>query len=212
MAEVYVGEGQVLDQAARRKNWRARDEFGRLWESTLDIIAQGTCAPIAPKGWTDRLGTPQKYLLKALAKDPDTDQLGIRIKPALEAWASDLEQAHQEYDQRLYNDAMTLFGSEGPKAYEDRSPALINFTGSAPQAVEPVLAAIAGDLWTLGLSDEDTNDIQRFFPKKETAREKFLRSLKDRDELDKRLDLEESVDPQALGGKKEKVRKAKTAA
>ena len=205
-------EAKVLSQSERRRAWRAKDEYGRIWESTIDIISQGTCAPINPKGWNDPLGTPQKYLVKALTNDPDTGQLGIRIIPALEQWAADLERAHEEYQQRLYNDALTLFGEGGPKAYEDRIPALINYTGVAPQALEPVLAALAGDQWALGLSEKDPNNIQRFFPKKETAREKFLRELKNRDELDERLDIEEAADPEATGGKREKVRKTKTAA
>lgn len=202
-----TGVTEVLDQAKRRRNWKARDEFGRLWESTLDFISQGTCAPINPKGWNDPLGTPQKYLIKALSKDPDTDQLGIRIIPALEQWSRDLEKAHEEYEQRLYNDALMLFGTEGPKAYEDRAPALLNYTGPAPQPFEPVLAALAGDQWALGLSPDDPNNIQRFFPKKETKAQAFLRSLKQKDELDERMDLEEQHDPKATGGKKEPVRR-----
>lgn len=198
-------ETEVLSQTKRRRPWRAKDEYGRVWESTIDIISQGTCAPINPKGWNDPLGTPQKYLVKAIAQDPDTAQLGIRLIPALEQWASDLEVAHKEYEQRLYNDALTLFGTEGPRAYEERAPALINYTGPGPQAVEPVLAALAGDQWALGISEKDINNIARFFPKQESKRDAFLRSLKQRDELDDRLDLEEAVDPKATGGKREKV-------
>lgn len=207
-----MSEAKVLSQSERRRAWRARDEFGRLWESTIDIISQGTCAPINPKGWNDPLNTPQKYLVKALTVDPDTGQLGIRIIPALELWASDLEQSHKEYDQRLYNDALTLFGEGGPKAYEDRIPALTNYTGLAPQAMEPVLAALAGYEWALGLSDKDPKNIGRFFPKKETARERFERELRERDETDELLDIEEAADPEATGGKRERVRKARTAA
>lgn len=198
-----------MDQAKRRRNWRARDEFGRLWESSVDIISQGTCAPINPKGWNDPLGTPQKYLVKALVTDPDTGQLGIRIIPALEMWAAELEKAHAEYDQRLYNDAVMLFGEAGPAAYEKRTPALLNYTGPGPQAFEPVLAALTGDEWALGLSEEDPHNLRRFFPKKETAREKFLRTLQERDELDERLDLEEDADPAAVGGKKLPVGKGR---
>lgn len=205
---------KVKDQFERRRNWRARDEFGRLFESTVDTESGGTCAPINPRGWHDRLGMPQKYLVKALTPDPETGNLGIRIRPALEMWAADLEQAHREYDQRLYNDALTLFGEGGPKAYEDKIPALLNYTGTPPQPLEPVLAAIEGDQWALGLSDKDVNNLQRFYPKQETAREKFLKTLKTEadEELEERLDIEEEHDPKATGGKKEKVRKTKTAA
>ena len=202
---------RVKDQFERRRNWRARDEYGRLWESTVDTESGGTCAPINPRGWVDRLGMPQKYLTKALVTDPETGNLGIRLAPALEMWASDLEQAHKEYEQRLYNDALMLFGEAGPKNYEDRIPALLNYTGPAPQPLEPVLAALAGDQWALGLSDKDPNHIKRFYPKQETAREKFLKTLQpDADE--ELLDIEEQHDPQATGGKKEKVRKAKAVA
>lgn len=204
---------KVKDQFERRRNWRSRDEFGRLWESTVDVESGGPCAPINPRGWHDRLGMPQKYLVKSLTTDPETGNLGIRVMTGLELWASDLEQAHKEYDQRLYNDALTLFGEGGPKAYEDKIPALLNYTGSAPQPLEPVLAAIEGDQWALGLSDKDVNNLQRFYPKQETVREKFLRSLRERDEVDRAVEMDEAHDPDATGGKREKVRRSsKTAA
>lgn len=197
---------QELDQAARRRPWKGRDEFGRLWESTVDIISQGTCAPINPYRWSDPLDTPQKYLQKAIVQDPDTGQLTIRIIPALEAWARDLEAAHKRYDEDLYRDAMQLFGEQGPDAYEQRKPALIAHTGQPPQALEPLWAALDGDEWALGLSDKDVNNIRRFFPRQESARERFLRERRERDELDARLDLEEAHDPEATGGKREPVR------
>ena len=206
-------EAKVLSQSERRRPWRARDEFGRVWESTIDIISQGTCAPINPRGWNDPLAMPQKYLLKALTQDPETGQLGIRIIPALEQWSNDLEQDHKRYDEKLYNDALTLFGEAGVKAYEDRTPALINYTGVGPQAIEPVLAALSGYEWALGLSEKDPKNIRRFFPKQETAREKFLRELNAPDaELDPYGEIEEAADPQATGGKKQKVGKKEKAA
>lgn len=188
---------QELDQAQRRKHITLRDQFGRKWESTIDTISQGTCAPINPRGWNDPLNTPSKYVV--LTKDEDGN---LALEVQLDQWASQLEQDHKEYDQRLYNDAMMLFGAAGPQEYKLRSPALLNYTGEPPQPLEPVLAASVGDQWALGQSKDDKNNIQRFFPKQETAREKFLRSLQD---------IEEQEDPDATGGKREPIRRAKKA-
>jgi hypothetical protein len=179
-----------LDQAQRRKPIVLKDQFGRKWDSTLDTISNGTCAPINPKGWVDPLNTPSKYV--RLAKDEDGN---LSLDVQLEQWAAQLEQDHKEYDQRLYNDAMMLFGAEGPKAYEDRSPALMNYTGGPPQAIEPVWAAIDRNSYALGLTTVVDERVAKYFPKKERVRPSFR-------DLDPALDVEEQHDPEALGGKR----------
>ncbi len=53
---------QELDQAQRRKPVILKDQWGRRWGSTIDIISQGTCAPINPQGWVDRLNRHHSQL------------------------------------------------------------------------------------------------------------------------------------------------------
>ena len=192
---------QELDQFQRRRGIVAHDQFGRLWQAILDIISNGTCSPVAPKGWTDRLETPQKYI--ALVNDGSGTQ---RFEVKLGEWAADLEEAHEAYDKKLYGDAMMLFGAEGPKAYEDRTPALLNYTGPGPQALEPIWAALDGNAWVLGKTDVPDPRLTRFFITQKKTRPSF-RDVPDDATADQLQTLEDDVDPDALGGKKIAVKK-----
>lgn len=186
---------EELDQAQRRRPIVVKDQYGRKWESTIDTISQGTCAPINPKGWVDVLNTPVKF--KRLAKDED-GMLSIEIM--VDDWLTELEQKHREYDQKLYGDAMMLFGAEGPSAYEERKPALVNYTGEPPQAVEPILALKDENSWILGKTTTPDPRLTKYFIKKTRERPSFR---------DEDLDLEEEHDPQATGGKTVPVGKKK---
>lgn len=178
-----------------------RDNWGRKWESTLNTRAKSTCAPINPRGWNDPLNTPQAILVKALHTDED-GRLALDLKSAYADWRDSLKQKAIEYDQRLYNDAIMLFGEAGPKQYEMRAPALVNFTGVGPQAWEPVEAAIQGNSVALGKRPLEADPrIAKFFAKKEAPKLSFA---------DEDLqDLEEEYDPNATGGKKVAVGKKK---
>jgi hypothetical protein len=145
-----------LSQTDRRKPRKLKDVYGRTWETTFDVVADDACAPINPHGWSSPLVVPQKYL----RVQPDDRSM---LKEMYGPWLQDLEAAHKEYEQRLFDDAMTIFGNEGPKAYEDRSPALLRYTGAAPQPIEPVLAALQGNKWMLGLTDKPDPRLTKFF-------------------------------------------------
>jgi hypothetical protein len=190
---------EELDQAQRRRPVVLKDQWGRKWESTIDTISGGTCAPINPKGWVDVLNTPVKF--KRLAKDED-GMLSLNI--LVDEWIAYLERKHEEYDQKLYGDAMMLFGAEGPAAYEERKPALVNYTGDPPQAIEPILALQDENSWILGRTTTPDPRLTKYFVKKTRARPSF----KDED-LE---DLEHQYDPNAVGGKKVPVGKRKRVA
>ena len=183
-----------MSQTDRREYAVFPDDFGRLWETTIDIVAKGPCAAINPKGWNDPLNTPQQYLVQALGKD-QYGQRCLKLKEQLIVWRDFLKKKAHEYDQTLYNDAMMLFGAEGPKAYEERSPALLNYTGEGPQAWEPVEAAIQGNSAALGKKPLESDPrVAKYFVKKQAT----SLSFSDED----LMDLEEQHDPDALGGKK----------
>ena len=197
---------QELDQAQRRRHVVLQDDLtpSRKWESTVDIISQGPCAPINPRGWSDPLTTPQDVLMHAIRTDPDTGRLYLALREGYALWRDQLKQKHIEYDQRLYNDAMMLFGQEGPTAYETRAVALIMYTGPAPQAWEPVEAALQGNSAALGLKPLASDPrIAKYFAKHESTIPDF------RD--DSLGDLEEQHDPDAVGGKTQKVPRRKAA-
>lgn len=198
---VFTGTKEK-DQAERRRPIILRDQYGRKWESTLDTDAMGTCAPINPKGWVDILNTPVRF--KKEEKNEDGNLvLNIRV----DEWIAYLEQEHAKYDQKLYADAMMLFGTEGPEAYDQRKPALINYTGPAPQPLEPIYALKDGNSWILGKTTTPDPRLVKYFAKHVRPRPSF----KDEDLVEQVEQLEEQHDPDALGGKVQKVGKGRRA-
>ncbi len=194
---------QELDQSQRRRPVIISDDLGRKWESTVDIISGGTCAPINPKGWSDPLDTPQSVLTKALFTDPDTARLSLGLREGYETWRDDLKKKHVDYDRKLYGDAMMLFGAEGPNAYKERGPALIAYTGPGPQAWEPIEAALQGNSAALGKKPLSSDPrIAKYFVKAEAPTLDFS---------DEALDLEDEIDPDATGGKVKPVQRRKAA-
>jgi hypothetical protein len=185
---------QELDQAQRREPIVAKDQYGRKWESTWDTVGKGTCAPINPRGWNDPLNTPQKYV--SVIRDED-GQRSFFVD--LERWERDLEVAHREYDAKLYNDAVMLFGERGPDAYAERAPALMHFTGTGPMSIELVQAAMDGNSWALGKVTTPDPRLVKYFAKKDKARPSFK-------DLDTALDVEELHDAGATGGKRVPVK------
>ena len=182
------------DQAARRRNITLRDQHGREWDSTEDVIARGTCAPINPKNFSPPFETPQKYL-KA-----DTGERKVEVM--FDQWIDDLEAAHKTYEQKLSDDAFMLFGESGLKMFEDRAPALLRFTGQPPQPVEVVKAAKAGNKFCLGLSDKMPEWAKPFFLKPEMEKQEFP-------DAEEYSDYEEQADPDAIGGKRVPVKNNK---
>jgi hypothetical protein len=160
----------------------------------VDVLARGTCSAINPRGFKDRINVPQKYLVA----DTKLRKIDVQLERLLE----DLEEAHRIYEQKLFDDALMLFGEAGVKMYEDRAPILLKHTGEPPQPIAPVKAAIAGNKFVLGLTDAMPEWAKPFFEPKKREVEVFP-------DAEEYADLEEEVDPEALGGKKQNPRKNK---
>ena len=176
-------------QSDRRRYHKMIDQHGRDWETTLDFIANGPCAPITPR-FNSPLDIPSKYVK---FNPEDTARLRIDYDP----WIADLEEAHRDWDRRLYDDAIMLFGAQGPRAYKDRVPELTRHTGPAPTPVDLVKGAKAGNKFMLGLTDKMPAWAEALIPKVVAVVEEFP----DADEIDKYGDFEEETDPEAIGGK-----------
>lgn len=188
---------------AQERDWSERIQYailrdnlgGRRWETTIDTTpGAGPCAPINTRGWVDPLDTPQGVLTHALKKDED-GRLMLDLREAYETWRDSLKQKRDAYEQLLLDNALRMFGERGPDAYEERAPALLQFTGPAPQAWEPIEAALQGNSAALGLKPLTSDPrIAKYFVKPEPVKLSF----KDED-LDA---LEEQHDPDAKGGKR----------
>ena len=192
--DVFTGTKEKDQYDMRQHGVVLRDQFGRRWETTIDKESGGACAPINPKGWHDILNTPPKF--KKLVRDED-GRLSLEI--AVDDWIAVHEEAEKKYDRNLYSDALMLFGTEGVKAYEERSPGLINYTGPGPGPIEPLLALKDENAWILGRTTTPDPRLAPYFVKRQPVRPSF------KDVPDAALDVEEAADPDALGGKVQKV-------
>jgi hypothetical protein len=148
-----------LSQAARRRWVQLPDQHGRAFETVIDVVGGAPCAPINPRGWNAPLTPPQKYI-------KFSGEMGqYKVIIDYPKWIDDLQAAHKVYEQKLFDDALVIFGATGTKAYADRDPALLRYTGPGPQFVEPVIAASQGNKWVLGLTDKPDGRLTRFFQK-----------------------------------------------
>ncbi len=187
--------GRELAQHERREFALFTDQFGREWGAVIDVIARGACSAINPHNFTDRLQVPQKYLM--------ADTVRRKLDVQLQRYLEDLEYGHKVYNDQLMDDAFQLFGDKAPQAIEERSPALLRLTGEPPQPTAPVKAAIAGNKYVLGLSDNMPDWAKPYF----LAKPKPVEQFPDAEDY---LDLEDEVDPEAVGGKKQNPRKNNT--
>lgn len=169
---------QTLTQAQRRRPQKLFDQHGRKWHTTLDIVANGPCAPINPDGWGAPLLPPQKYV----KFQSENGMPSVTID--YDFWIAELTEAHKTYDQKLYDDALLLFGEGGPKHYEERSPALLRYTGLPPQPIEPVKAAKQGNKWVLGLTEKPDPRLTPFFVVEKVAEPDYGTDWTEEDEVE----------------------------
>lgn len=142
-------------QAQKRRHHTMADQFGRDYETTLDMTCKphpAPCSTINPLGWRDPLNTPAKYIVYD-GKD------FFRVRINVEQWEADLTMAHAEWRARLTATAASMSPKDGGAALlgdgiNDISPHLLDQVGEKPQPVEFVQALIAGNKWARG---QDTN-------------------------------------------------------
>jgi hypothetical protein len=141
-------------QAAKRTHHTMIDQFGREWQTTLDITAKpkaAPCGPVTPMGWHDPLSTPEHV------KMFDPAQM-FRITIDVDRWAKEWAEANAEWDRRLVGEAIRMSPADDGAALlggggKDISPVLLEKIGAKPQPVEFVLALKGGNQWAAGKSD-----------------------------------------------------------
>jgi hypothetical protein len=186
---------KVPGQPDYRKVLTFRDQHGRQYDNVFEIKPKGgpVGAP-SPKGWRPphpALMPPMQYFRWDVP-----GQLDARID--YDAWITDLRSLHSEYTQQIWEIARARFGEKAAEAVNNPPPQLLYEAGPGPLKIELVMAMRQGNRWALGFTPEDKANIARFLPFEPVPYEPDLR-----DDL---LDLEEEVDPEALGGKKQKIR------
>jgi len=218
---------KVRTQADRRQNATVTDQHGRKYSVVLEKDTMHPCSPPNPKGWTPPLLNGRQPFIppESYQSFPKGDPFSMRID--YDRWIADLEAAHRRFDEKISSSAVLLFGSAAAKMIEEKNVELMRYVGPPPMPVEPVKAARAGNKFALGLTDKMPEWAVPFFtapPKVEqefpdvdeyanepeepedTNHDGFEDAVEDEDRF---AELEEAIDPAAIGGKKVDPRRAK---
>jgi hypothetical protein len=122
---------------------RFTDQHGRKWFGSIEIRS-GYPIRVTPQ-FESPLRVPPRYM----AYDPNEPNL---ITIDYERWVSDLEAAHQRWEDQLRKGAIKFYAEKAPEAIKNPPAVLLDAVGTKPQPVEPILAALSGNKWVLGLS------------------------------------------------------------
>ena len=193
-------QAQPKSQYETRESRIFRDPHGRKWAVRVEKRSGQPVGRWSPMDWNAPL-MPEGEYLTIEARDDGTNAVKIEY----ERWIDTLEQAHRDYEQRERQMLMARFEDDWHK-YRDAVPEDIrNVLGARPPAVEPVVAAMQGNPWVLGLSTRVDLRLVKYLEPVAIATpiSKYgdFSSLPD--------DAEEAADPQALGGKTIPVRRTK---
>lgn len=144
---------EPTEQRDKRTHHTMTDQFGRQWQTTIDMTAKpkpSPCGPIAPDGWHDPLATPDTY------KRFDPANM-FRLTIDVDSWIKEWSEANNAWEGQLTvqarkmspaDEGAALLGAGGA----DLSPVLLDKVGARPQPVEYVLALKGGNKWAAGLS------------------------------------------------------------
>lgn len=195
------------DQTATRRPGTLTDQHGRKWSASIDNKTGYPVGVIQPRGWRAPWMPPMASFKFEDRDDPRTFRIDY------EGMLDSRSQSHQDYTTQLQQAAIAR--GWDPTDPEKRS-VLEKLVGPPPEPIEVIVAAMQGNSYILGLTDKVDPRVAPFVPRKQTRAQKVLANLPDfRDvpdeELDDLLDLEEAHDPDAIGGKKQKVGRKRAA-
>lgn len=194
------------DQPSTRMPGTLKDQHGRLWSATIDKKSGYPVGVIQPKGWRApwlpnqgffKFENPDDNRSFRIAYDQILDQ---RLK-AHEDWASQFRQA-------------ALVRGWNPDDQTKQSN-ITELVGTKPLPIEPVVACMQGNKWMLGLTDKVDPRLEPFVVKRTDRVSRVVAEMdfSDADDAfeDTLADLEDEIDPDAIGGKKVNPRKRKAA-
>lgn len=195
--------GQPKSQYETRESRVFRDQHGRRWTCRVEKKSGQPVGSWHKMDWTAPLDVPGEYML-IKATDDGSNVVEIQYP----TWITTLEDAHREYEKRERQLLQARFDDEWHK-YREQVPEDIRlFLGRKPDAVEPVVAAMQGNAWVLGLTTRvDLRLVKWLEP---VAVETPVSKYGDFSAVVSAEDVEEDADPDALGGKTIPVRKPRT--
>ena len=219
-----LANGLDNDQASTRRPGTIYDQHvsarfpkGRPWSADIDKKSGYPVGLVSPKGWRAPW-FPDTSTFKYSEDEPN------RFTIPYEEILNERLQAHAEYQTMKEQSAV----SRGwDPSSEEKQAVLESLIGKPPLPIEPIVAAMQGNAWMLGLTDKVDHRLEPFV-RKLTRKQKMMAGLPDfsdepigvsgiledqepdfRDELDRLLDLEEDADPVAVGGKRVAVKQTR---
>lgn len=205
MATLQQAVGEQGHQAKMRRYERQKDQHGRVYGFQVEKTTGDPCSSVmlSPGGTLKvaptevPLKTPAQYL--RYLSDPEL-VTSHRIQIDYERWIADTREAHLEYRKRRH-EAARIHRISDTKLSEPPSEDMVLAIGPAPVALEPIVAASQGNPYVLGLTTKIDARLYEFFlpqtPQELEAIETDYSTLEE---------LEEDADPDATGGKRQKVR------
>lgn len=143
---------QVRTQASMRRDINPRDQFGRKWLMTIELVTGDPTGGITPAGWTDPLATPGHYI--KVPKNADGQAELGRVVVNFDQWIADHEEAERVWYAQLHVNARDVYKRLDPTdvAQLEQDKFLLDLTGPKPKpSVEVLKRARAGDRALLGL-------------------------------------------------------------
>lgn len=201
------------DQAQRRIDLILPDDHGREWHAIYDSSARGVVT-LYPRFTAPWMPDP-KYLSPVSSRGgPSSFPDRVAINYALL-----MEDNHRAWDKYFDNllkigtkmpgvDAMTAYTHAKEGEWEKIPAGLLAELGQTPEPDDYIKAAMAGNKWVLGFSSTIPKWAAPLMALKDAKKRQAERGVSD-GELDKYRDEEEFTDPDAIGGKVQKVRKPK---
>lgn len=194
---------QDLGQPSTRRSARFIDtNHGRRWSAIIDKRSGGTIGKMQPLGWRAPWMPDQSFFRFS---EDDPTRFTIDYQAMLDSRLA----AHEQWNAEFRSTALKRGWSPDDP---EKMNSLIELIGPKPLPVEPIVAAMQGNSWILGLSQKVDERVERFLPKKVNRVEKAVQSMDFRDEsepvtgeIDRYAEYEEVEDPQATGGKLERL-------
>jgi len=178
---IPVNTSPVRSQRDVRTTRIFTDEFGRLWQATVNNLGVHAGYPVSPiMPLFDAPIYPPPHFLKI------TDIALGRLRTDVEGWLEQQQAAHDKYEQMKHQTAVLLYGDGAAAAIERGDRALLFRIGVPPYPVERVQAYAEGHPWVLGLDPKKPKSLAPYFPDapKKPAR-KFLTAQEEEDQEQK---------------------------
>lgn len=184
-------------QPSTRRPGTLTDQHGRKWRASIDKKSGFPVGVIQPLGWLAPWMPPQGFFRF-------TEEEPTRMEIDYEAILNQRLQDHEQWAAGFRQAALVRGWDPDDKA---KAMNITEIVGKKPQPVEPVVAAMQGNRWILGLTQKVDPRLEPFTRQAERRVSRVLQEMDFSDdddtadqtdeEFEDRMDLQEAVDPEA---------------